>query len=83
MVILKLEATGQADGRPARLEVSARHPDGYLFTAIPVVATALQVLDGSIRKPGLWMMGQLAEPARLMRDMQRMGVEVSEQLTLL
>jgi saccharopine dehydrogenase (NAD+, L-lysine-forming) len=82
-VILKLEATGQAGGKLARLEVSVRHTDGYLFTAIPVVATVLQVLDGSIRKPGLWMMGQVAQPARLMRDMQRMGVEVSERLTLL
>ena len=55
-----------------------RHPDGYQFTAIPCVATLLQVLDGSARRPGLWMQAHLAEPTRLLRDMQCMGVEIVE-----
>jgi saccharopine dehydrogenase (NAD+, L-lysine-forming) len=50
-----------------------------MFTAIPVVACLLQVLDDSARKPGLWTQAHIVEPARLVRDMQRMGVEV--QLT--
>jgi hypothetical protein len=79
-VVLKLEATGQANGKPTRLDLFARHPDGYMFTAIPVTACLLQYLDGSIRKPGLWVMGQAVDAARLMRDMQRMGIEIEEQM---
>jgi hypothetical protein len=36
----------------------------------------LQYLEGSGRRPGLWMMGHLAEPVRLMKDMEKMGVLV-------
>jgi hypothetical protein len=74
--LLRLEAEGQRDGLSHTLEVTLYHPDGYLFTAIPVAATLLQYLDGSITKPGLWTQGNLVEPVRLMQDMQGMGVEI-------
>jgi saccharopine dehydrogenase (NAD+, L-lysine-forming) len=70
---LKLEAES-ANGQ--RLEVILSHQDGYEATAIPVVSCLLQWLDGSIRKPGVWVMGQLVEPARLLTDMARMGMQV-------
>lgn len=73
-LILKLEASGIKNGEPRMVEIALYHPDGYWFTAIPVVACLLQYLDGSIRKPGLWTMGNLVEPRRLMEDMERMGV---------
>jgi saccharopine dehydrogenase (NAD+, L-lysine-forming) len=73
-----VEASGEKDGQPARVQLAVSHPDGYELTAIPVAACLLQWLDGSARKPGLWMMGHLAEPLRLFEDMQRMGVEISE-----
>lgn len=79
-VILKLEAEGCIDGQRMRLELAARHPDGYVFTAIPVVACLLQYLDGTIRQPGLKIMGQVVEPQRLLRDMERLGIAVNEQL---
>jgi saccharopine dehydrogenase (NAD+, L-lysine-forming) len=79
-VVLKLEAAGCLNGQPAQLELYARHPDGYMFTAIPVAACILQYLDGSICKPGLWIMGQAVEPLRLMRDMERMGADIEERL---
>ena len=78
-VLLKVEATGEKNGQPARVELTVSHPDGYELTAVPVAACLMQWLDGSARKPGLWMMGHLAEPLRLFEDMQRMGVEVSEE----
>ncbi|MBS1252888.1 MAG: Glutamyl-tRNA reductase [Anaerolineales bacterium] len=76
--LLKVEAAGEKAGQPHTLDVTLYHPDGYTFTAIPVVACMLQYLDGSIRQPGLWTQANLVEPNRLMHDMQRMGVEVAE-----
>lgn len=76
-VELQVRATGIRDGKPATFQARVAHPDGYELTAIPVVAALLQYLDGSARKPGLWMMGHLVEPTRLMRDMGAMGLEVA------
>jgi len=81
LVLLKVVAGGEKDGKPMRWEASVSHPDGYELTAIPVVACLLQYLDGSARRPGLWMMGHLAEPVRLFKDMERMGVTVTTALS--
>jgi saccharopine dehydrogenase (NAD+, L-lysine-forming) len=80
IVMLKVEASGEKGGQPARVAAAISHPDGYELTAVPVAACLLQWLDGSARKPGLWMMGHLAEPLRLFEDMRRMGVDVSEEV---
>jgi len=81
LVLLKIVAGGEKDGKPMRWEASVSHPDGYELTAIPVVACLLQYLDGSARRPGLLMMGHLAEPVRLFKDMERMGVTVTTPLS--
>jgi hypothetical protein len=75
-VELQVQAYGTRAGGPATFKGVVAHPDGYDLTAIPVVATLLQYLDGSARRPGLWMMGHLAEPLRLMADMKALGAEV-------
>ena len=82
MVALKVEAKGQLNGKQAEVHIRIAHPDGYELTAIPVVAYLLQYLDGTARCPGVHMMGHIAEPVRLFRDMQRMGAEVIESLDL-
>jgi hypothetical protein len=81
VVSLKVEAAGEKNGKPAVVESSVTHPDGYELTAIPVAACLLQYLDGSARRPGLWMMGHLVEPVRLFEDMKRMGVQVASKIT--
>ena len=78
---LQVQASGLKNGKQTEFRASVAHPDGYELTAIPVVAALLQYLDGSARKPGLWMMGHLAEPVRLMEDMEKMGVQVSTVVT--
>ena len=75
-VLLKVQASGQKDGRPAAFSASVSHPEGYELTAIPVAACLMQYLDGTARRPGLWMMGHLAEPRRFFNDMQMMGVKM-------
>jgi hypothetical protein len=77
--LLKVEAEGIQDHQAKSVDVILSHPDGYLFTAIPVAACLLQYLDGAIRKPGLWTQANLVEPNRLMKDMQRMGIELRMQ----
>ncbi len=75
-VELMVRAAGSKNGKPAVFRASVDHADGYVLTAVPVVAALLQYLDGSARKPGLWMMGHFAEPVRLMADMEKMGLHV-------
>ena len=67
----------QADYTSAGL---AFHKDAYMFTAIPVTACLLQYIDGSIRKPGLWTQANIVEPNRLIKDMERMGVQIKEKI---
>ena len=75
-VILQLEASGEVDGRATRLRLGLFHEDGYDLTAIPAVAMAEQLLDGSAREPGAHLMGLLADPERLLGDVREMGVRV-------
>lgn len=79
-VRFKLEAAGVKDGKAISLEMLAQHDDPYALTAICTVACLLQYLDGSIRRPGLWLMGHLVEPGRLLKDMERMGAKVSMEV---
>ena len=74
--ILQVEAAGKKNGQSKPMQVTISHPDGYLFTAIPVAACMLQYLDGSIAAPGLWLQALVVEPNRFMLDMQRMGITV-------
>jgi saccharopine dehydrogenase (NAD+, L-lysine-forming) len=79
VVALKVEGKGLRNGQQAGVQVRIEHPDGYELTAIPVVAYLLQYLDESARRPGVHMMGHLAEPVRLFKDMQSMGVHIIEE----
>ena len=76
--MLKVEASGMKDGIARTRQVTLYHPDGYVFTAVPVVACLLQYLDGLFKKPGLWTQALIVDPTRLMKDMERLGIEVMD-----
>ena len=75
-VVFVLLAEGLKNGQPLNVKLILEHDSAYDFTVIPVLAMLKQYLDGSKRKPGLWMMGHLADPDRLLVDMEKMGVKI-------
>ncbi|HBL15614.1 MAG: hypothetical protein A2X36_03635 [Elusimicrobia bacterium GWA2_69_24] len=77
--LLQLDAEGQDGGKKKTLRVTLSHADAYAFTAAALAACILQLLDRGARQPGLHFMGHLVQPARLLRDMERMGVKVVKQ----
>jgi saccharopine dehydrogenase (NAD+, L-lysine-forming) len=77
--MLKVEARGRQNDRPLARTLTLFHRDGYVFTAVPVVATLLQLLDGTIGRPGLHLQAHIVEPGRLLSDMEKMGIEVCEK----
>ncbi len=74
--VFVLDAEGTKEGKPRQVRITASSNDGYFFTAAPVVACLLQYLDGAL-KPELGLMGNVVDNARLMRDLERMGVCVA------
>jgi saccharopine dehydrogenase (NAD+, L-lysine-forming) len=75
-VVLQVEASGQKQGQPSRIRARLEHPDGYEFTAIPVVAFLMQYNE--IRSPGLHLMGHVCDPRKLVADMAAMGIQLTE-----
>jgi saccharopine dehydrogenase (NAD+, L-lysine-forming) len=75
-LVFLLHAAGSKAGNHLDVDIRCEHRSAYDFTVIPVIALMTQYLDGSIRQPGLWMMGHIVDPDRLLGDMRRMGVDV-------
>ena len=75
-VVFLLKAAGRKDGRYKEIILCSGHKSAYDFTAIPVIACLKQYINGSIKKPGLWMMGHIVNPDRLFADMKSMGVKI-------
>jgi saccharopine dehydrogenase (NAD+, L-lysine-forming) len=77
---LMIDAEGEITGLPIKLSLAVAHRDEYVLTAIPVVAGIRQYLSGTIRKPGLWMLGHIVEPFSFVTDLGRMGLDLSLKL---
>jgi saccharopine dehydrogenase (NAD+, L-lysine-forming) len=71
-----LQLDGNAPGQPPGTLMRISHPDAYVVTAAPTVATAIQILDGTARQPGAHTQALLVEPARFFADQAAMGLTV-------
>nr|MBC8228153.1 hypothetical protein [bacterium] len=80
-VVFLLQAEGEKDGKRQKIKILSEHDSGYDFTVIAVIACLKQYFDGSIRKPGLWMMGHIVDPDRLFGDMEEMDVKIQTLIT--
>ncbi len=67
-------STGLRNGQQIQVEARCEHEDGYELTAIPVVAFLMQY--NKVRRPGLYMMGHLAEPTQLFEVYGRQSNEL-------
>lgn len=78
-LVMKVKTAGLQNNTAKQMEIKLSHKDGSSFTAIPVVACILQYLNGSIKKPGLWLQANVVEPNRFVKDIERMGINVQIQ----
>jgi hypothetical protein len=71
------ETGADAAGGAVSVGLRLMHPDGYWLTAAAAAACLLQWLDGSLREPGVHLQALAVDPARLLRDLRRMGVQIA------
>lgn len=72
--VLQLE--GNTADAPSRVLMRISHADAYTLTAAPVVACALQVIDGTATAPGAHTQAMIVEPVSFFADLVRMGIDV-------
>jgi saccharopine dehydrogenase (NAD+, L-lysine-forming) len=69
--------TGVYGGRQRRLKLTVEHEDSYAATAMAALPCVLGLLDGSLRKPGVHMMGHVLDPERYLENLWDMGMTVA------
>lgn len=79
ITVLQLDA--RIGNEKKRITIRIEHQNGYVLTAAPVVACLLQLLDGTISTPGLYFQGNVVETGRFFRDLERMGITITESFT--
>jgi len=72
--LLFMEAVGLKDEKRVLVNVKLSHQDGYVLTAVPVVACLLQYFDNEINQTGLYFQANVVEPTLFLRDIERLGI---------
>jgi hypothetical protein len=77
--VVQVDAEGQREGQPVRFRLSLFHEDAYVLTAVPTVAMIKQMLQETF-PPGIHLMGLCCDPVRLLEDIERAKIPVTQQL---
>ena len=75
-ITLKMEASGEKNGKDCHLDVFLFCSNVYKSTAIATAACIIQVISGNIKKPGVSYMGQAVNSDKLLADMEKMGMSI-------
>ncbi|MCG8307722.1 MAG: hypothetical protein MI975_10065 [Cytophagales bacterium] len=76
ITLLKATGLGYRDNEKKQISISLSHADGYVATAIPVVALVLQLLDGSIKQPGVFTMGEVVAIPQFEKNLVELGLNL-------
>ena len=80
LTVVKATLRGQCRDVAGEATVRVSHRDPYIVTAAAAVACAQQILDRSLGDPGLYRMGEVVGPERLLNDLRVMGLTVQTRL---
>ncbi len=74
--IIKLSAIGRKRELTKEISITISHKDGYWLTAASVTALLIQYLRGKFTEPGLFLQGNIVDPAVFLNDIEALGVDV-------
>ena len=77
--VVQVDAEGQREGQPVRFRLSLFNEDAYVLTAIPTVAMIKQMLQEEFQ-PGIHLMGLCCDPVKLLADIERTEISVTQKL---
>ena len=78
-IILKLQVDGILNNERRKYEMNLINEDGYIMTAVPIVAYLKQYISGIARKTGVWFQANIVEPEQFFEDIKRMGINIEEK----
>ena len=76
--VVQIDAEGRREGQAVRFRLSLFHEDAYVLTAVPTVAMIKQMLQKKVR-PGIHLMGLCCDPVKLLADIERTEVSITQQ----
>ncbi len=77
--VVQVDAEGRREGQPIRFRLSLFHEDAYVLTAVPTVAMIKQMLAQNLQ-PGIHLMGLCCDPVKLLADIERTEIPITQQL---
>lgn len=79
-VAIRSEVTGEKDGRSMQCISTMLHPDTAISAGIGTGTVAELLLNGQLKKPGVWAIEQALPTDLFDQVMQSRGIEIQQQL---
>lgn len=75
--MLLLSAVGRKNDLTKEVRIKVSHNNGYWLTAASVTALLFQYLRGNFNKSGLYLQGNLVDPAVFLKDLESIGANIT------